>query len=144
MKCSILLNKAFWLSLSFMKWIPGWPTLNSVTTSQLHRTYKSISSFLWHLLQVGLFISPSFNRCPFKRQCPTSTPVSCLNWFLLHPNGPTLLLVEDSQGSPLHFFCPGMDFQYSWWPLFIQSLTACLATLRYHKLVQILFINIQI
>jgi hypothetical protein len=43
-----------------------------------------------HLSQVGSSVSPILKRCPFRWQCPVSSPTIHLNWSLTGTNALTL------------------------------------------------------
>jgi hypothetical protein len=76
---------------------------------------------------MGLSVNPNLKRCPFRWQCPVSSPTTHLNWSLFNFNRSFVLLAEGPGISPFAFLSPIMDSQYFLWFLFVQSLTAFLA-----------------
>jgi hypothetical protein len=67
------------------------------------------SSSSWHLSQMGSLISPNLKRCPFRWQCPVSSPTTQHNWSLFSFNRSFVLLAEGPCISPVK------DSQYSLW-----------------------------
>ena len=66
---------------SLEKWWHSCPYLNTATASELQRTREVISIACLHLSHLGLSTSSIFNRCPFRWQCPVSSPFIILIWF---------------------------------------------------------------
>jgi hypothetical protein len=58
-----------------MKNWPRWRNLIWATASQSHRICVADSTS-WHLSQMGSLISPNLKRCPFRWQCPVSSPTT--------------------------------------------------------------------
>jgi hypothetical protein len=96
--------------------------------SQSHRTCVADLSSFRHLSQVELSVNFSLKRCPFRWQCPVSSLTTRLNWSLFNCNGSFFHLAEGPDISPFVCLSPVVDFQCFLWFLFIQSLTAFLAT----------------
>jgi hypothetical protein len=107
-----------------VKCIPRWQNLSPAKGSQSHRMCEAISVLLWHLWQMGLYAIPSLKRYPMKWQCPVNRPVTCLAWILLALKTQHFLFAEGLVWKPFACFCPGLDCQYSWCFLHIQSLIA--------------------
>jgi hypothetical protein len=68
----------FWPSSSpapqspdFKKWLRGWWNSNSATTSHFYRMSEATS------FSQGSFHRSNMNRCPFKRQFATKSPITC-------------------------------------------------------------------
>ena len=90
-KCSVLIVMSL-KSPGFIKYQPRCLNLFVAKTSRPQRTCEAISVTCFHLSHSGLFSSTSLNRCPFKWQCPVSSPVIILSWFLFRlSNSPALL-----------------------------------------------------
>jgi hypothetical protein len=96
--------------------------------SHSHKIYVAESSSYRHLSQVGSSVSPILKRCPFRWQCPVSSPTIHLNWSLFNFNRSFVLLAEGPDISPFASLSPVVNSQYFLWFPFIQSLTAFLAT----------------
>lgn len=78
-KCTPLLNQY----LASWNGVPENEIFKLVRTSQSHRTWEAVSSFFWApFTHRAIYSSPKLKKSPFKRQCPTSNLVTCLNWFL--------------------------------------------------------------
>jgi hypothetical protein len=105
-----------------------WRNLKWATASQSHRMCVADSSSFRHLSQMGSLISPNLKRCPFRWQCPVSSPTTHLNWSLFSLNRSFVLLAEGLCISPFACLSPVKDSQYSLCFLLVQSLTAFLAT----------------
>ena len=58
-------------------------------------------------------MSPSISRCPFKWQCPVSSPIILLYWSLLKLSNSPGLLAEGLLQKPLTCLCPQIDCQYA-------------------------------
>jgi hypothetical protein len=98
------------------------------TASQSHRLCVADSSSSRHLSQMGSLANPNLKRCPFRWQCPGSSPTTHLKWSLFNFNRSFVLLEEGPSMSPFASLSPVVDSQYSLWFLLVQSLTAFLAT----------------
>jgi hypothetical protein len=85
--------------------------------SQSHRMCVAHSSFSRHLSHMGLFVNPILKRCPVRWQCPVSSPVTHLNWFLFSLNSSLVLLTEGPCRNPFACLSPGMDSHYFLWSL---------------------------
>jgi hypothetical protein len=120
-----------------MKNWPRWRNLILVTASQSHRICVADSSS-WHLSQMGSLTSPNLERCPFRWQCPVSSPTTHLNWSLLSLNRSFVLLAEGPCISPFACLSSVKDSQYSLCFLLVQSLTAFLATPMCHKWLRVI------
>jgi hypothetical protein len=123
MKCRTLPMGA---SLGSIKKWPRWRNLMWATASQSHRMYVVDSSSSRHLSQMWSLINPNLKMCPFRWQCPVSSPITHLNWSLC--NRSFVLLAEGPCMSPFASRSPVVDSQYSLYFLLVQSLTAFLAT----------------
>jgi hypothetical protein len=77
---------------------------------------------------MGSSVNPNLKRCPFRWQCPVSSPTTHLSWSLFNFNRSLILLAEGPDMSPLACLSPITDSQYFLWFLLVQSLTAFLAT----------------
>jgi hypothetical protein len=100
-----------------------------VSKSYLAKPLKSqrcISDACLYLSHSGLFTSSSLNRCPFKLQCPVSSPVTILSWFLLKLSNAPALLADGLLRKPLACLCPSMDCHYYTRFLFIHPLITSL------------------
>jgi hypothetical protein len=64
------------------------------------------SSSSRHISQVGLSVNPIFKRCPFRWQCPVSSPTTHLNWSLFNFNRSFVLLAEGQDISPFASLSP--------------------------------------
>jgi hypothetical protein len=79
-------------SRGFIKCQPRCLNFNVTKAAQSHTTYEAVSDTCLHLSYSGMFTSSSLNRCPFKWQCPISSPVIILSWFLFRlRNSPAFL-----------------------------------------------------
>jgi hypothetical protein len=94
--------------------------------SQSHRMCVADSSSFRHLSQVGSSVNPK--RCPFRWQCPVNSPTIHLNWSLFNFNRSFVLLADGPDASPFACLSPVLDSHCFMWFLFVQSLTAFLAT----------------
>jgi hypothetical protein len=83
-----------------MKNWPRWRNLTWATASQSHRMCVADSSSSRHLSQMGSSVNPNLKRCPFRWQCPVSSPTTHLNWFLLSLDRSFVLLAEGPCISP--------------------------------------------
>jgi hypothetical protein len=113
--------------------------------SQSHRICVADPSSCRHLSQVGLSVNPILKRCPFRWQCPVSSPVTHRNWFLFNFNSSLVLLTDGPCRNPFSCLSPVKDSQYFY--------GLCLSSpwqpswqfpLKCHKLVQVLWTDIQI
>jgi hypothetical protein len=77
-----------------MKNWPRWRNLTWATASQSHRICVADSSSSRHLSRMGSSVNPNLKRCPFRWQCPVSSPTTHLNWSLLSLNRSFVLLAE--------------------------------------------------
>jgi hypothetical protein len=93
---------------------------------------EAVSVSIWHLPQTGLLIIPTLKRWPFKWECPFNRPVTFLAWDLLSFKNWTVLLAESLERKLFDYLCHGIDCQYSWCSLYIQTWPATLYQ-RYHK-----------
>jgi hypothetical protein len=85
----------------------NWPrgrNLIWATASQSHRMCVADSISSWHLSGMGSLNSPNLKRCPFRWQCPVSSPTTHLNWSLLSPNRSSVLLAEGPCISPFALY----------------------------------------
>jgi hypothetical protein len=90
-ECSIMLTEMSSKSPCSIKWWSRCLCLNVAKGLQSQRMCEAVSDVCLHLLHSGLVTSPSFNRCPFKWQCPVSIRVNIHNLFLLRlSNSPAL------------------------------------------------------
>ena len=101
-------------SPGFKKWWPWCLNVNSVSASQLQRTCGAISDACWHLLCLGLSTSPNLNRYPFNWQCPISSPVISLSWFLLNLNNSPALLAEGHWRNNPHVSFSSSPWSLAW------------------------------
>jgi hypothetical protein len=69
------------------------------------------SSSSRHVSQVGSSVNPSLKRCPFRWQCPVSSPTTHLNWSLFSFNRSFVLLAEGPDISPFAYLSPVMNSQ---------------------------------
>jgi hypothetical protein len=99
-----------------------------VHTNPLMEPQCDSSSFR-HLSQRGSSVNSNLKRCPFRWQCPVSSPTAQLNWSLFSFNRSFVLLAEGICISPFACVSPVTESQYASWFLLVQSLTAFLATL---------------
>jgi hypothetical protein len=83
-----------------MKNRPRWRNLTWATASQSHRMCVADSSSSRHLSQMGSSVNPSLKRCPFRWQCPVSSPTTHLTWSLFNFNSFFVLLAEAPHISP--------------------------------------------
>jgi hypothetical protein len=112
-KYSILLKEMYSRSPGFMKSWPRCLNLNVVKASHSQRTCKAVSDACLHPLHPAMSASPSFNRCPLKWQCPVSSPVIILSWFLLKLTDSLALVTEGLWRKPFACLCAQNDWQYS-------------------------------
>jgi hypothetical protein len=106
-------------------------------TTQVPESYvaKASQSQRWnshaplHLPHLGLCTSPSLNQCPFKLQCPVSSSVRPLSWFLLKLSNSPALLAEGILRKPLACLCPRMDCHCYAFFLLITPLITSLPTM---------------
>lgn len=82
-----------------------------------------------HLSQPGLFVNLKFKKCPFRSQCPLSSPATHHIRFLFNFSTSLVLLVEGLCMSPFAYFNPVKESQYFLRSLFFQSLNSFLTTL---------------
>lgn len=47
--------------------------------------------------EAGCVTNSILNKCPFKRQCPVSSPGKCFSWLLFNLNSVLVLLAEGSR-----------------------------------------------
>jgi hypothetical protein len=106
LKCSTSLTQTSAKSPGFKECRPRCPTLNTANASQSQRTCEAVSNSCLHLSHPGLSISPSLNSCPFKRQCPLTSPVIILSCFLLKLSNSPTLLAEGLLRKSLACLCP--------------------------------------
>jgi hypothetical protein len=109
-------------SPGFIKLWPRCLNLNLAKASQSQSACEVVSDACLHLWHSGLFTIPGLNRCPFKWQCPVSSLIIILSWFLLKLSNTPALSAECLLGKPLACFCPRMDCQYSVCFLFVHHL----------------------
>jgi hypothetical protein len=76
-----------------MKNWPRWRNLTWATASQSHRICEADSSSR-HLSQMGSSVNHNLKRCPFRWQCPVSSPTTHLSWSLFNFNRSLVLLAE--------------------------------------------------
>jgi hypothetical protein len=95
--------------------------------SQSHRICVADSSSCRHLSQIGSSGSPSLKRCPLRWQCPVSTTTR-LSWSLISSNRSFVRLAEGPDMNLFACLSPIMASRWFLWLLFVQSLTAFLAT----------------
>lgn len=67
-----------------------------------YRTWKAGSSLSLHPFQVEPFTIPNLKRCPFKWQCHTNSPITCLNWFLFSSSSLVVVLLRTHKGNSSH------------------------------------------
>jgi hypothetical protein len=128
MKCRTLNMGASYKSLGSIKNWPRWRNRRWAMASQSHRICVADSSYCRHLSQVGSSVSPSLKRCPLKWQCPVSSPTTHLNWSLFSSNWSFVRLAEGPDMNPFACLSPVVDSQCFLCFLFVQSLTAFLAS----------------
>jgi hypothetical protein len=78
------------------------PKLGQVSHS--HGTCEADLSLFWHFLQMRLLTSLNLKSCPFRWQCPVSSPVIYFSWFLFSCNS-SLILLAEGLCMPVGFCC---------------------------------------
>jgi hypothetical protein len=79
--------------------------------SQSHKICVADSSSSRHLSQVGSSVNPILKRCPFRWQCPVSSPTTHLNWSLFNFNRSFVFLAEGPDISSFSCLSPVVDSQ---------------------------------
>jgi len=118
--------------LGFIKWWLRCLNQNVAKASWSQCTCEDISNACLHLSHLGLFTSPSLNKCPFKQQRPVSNLVTILSWFLLRLSISPALYAEGFLRKLLACLCPRMDCKrfscflliQTWQPLHIYQVQA--------------------
>jgi hypothetical protein len=100
-ECSTLLMEVASKSPGFIKCSPRCLNLNLATASQSQRICEAISNACLHLSHPNLSASHSLSKCPFKWQCPVSSPIIILSWFLLKLSNSQALLAQGCLRKPL-------------------------------------------
>jgi hypothetical protein len=129
-KCIVLLIEMSSKSPGFLECQPRCLNLTVVNASHSKRMYKSHFRCLLESVTLGLFTSPSVNRCPFRLLSPVINPITILRQFLFKLSNSPAFLAGGFLTKPLACLCPRMVCQFfSSFPL-VQSLIIRLANLQ--------------
>jgi hypothetical protein len=82
---------------------------------QAQRTLEAVQTWSSRFPRTARFTSPSLNIR--LRECPLLISVTCLNCFSRRFSCKYIFI----------HLCPGVNYQYLWSPLFLQSFMVCLA-----------------
>jgi hypothetical protein len=99
-----------------------------------------ILHFSRHLAHLQLFANSSLKRCPFRWQCPVSSPTTHHGWSLVKFNSFLLLLAEGPCMSIFVGLSPLKEFHCFLWSVINQSLTAFLVTPT--EMLQVLWMDV--
>ena len=69
----------------------------------IHKEHVRPFQICLHLSHLGLFTSPSLNRCSLKRQYSVGNPVIIFSWFLLRLSNSPALFTEGFLRKPLSY-----------------------------------------
>ena len=108
------------------------PGARILTWPKLHSHKEHVKPFQMHAckpLSLGTVYQPSQNQCHFKWDCPVSSPVIILSWFLLWlSNSQSFFHRGFFLRKPLACLCPCVDCQCSSCFTVVQSMITSLAT----------------